>query len=117
MNRQLRFLAVLSLMSFAAASPAKAIDIHNCAPASIKILFYNESDEIELIAKKRIDIAAGGTVTKVSIPGSGTHKVKIFDAGQGDRFLATFRAVDGFASYVLSVDSRGFIAMVTGVGC
>ena len=101
----------------AIASPAKAIDVHNCAPANIMIEFYNESDRIELVYKKRIDIAAGAAAANVAIPGNGTHKVKIFNVSAGKRHLATYRAIDGNVSYVLFADANGMIAMVTGEGC
>ncbi len=101
----------------AAALPARAIDIHNCTPDKIRLEFYNESDRIELLYKKRIDVAPGQTAAKVTIPGFGTHKVKTFDVSAGNRHLATYRAIDGTASYVLYVDPNGLIAMTTGGGC
>ena len=109
--------AISATAVIAAASPAKAIDIHNCTQSNLKILFYNASDLIELISKKRIDVAAGGAVTKVRVPGRGTHKIRIFDKSHGNRALARFKAIYGDFSYVLFFDPNGKLAMVTGNGC
>jgi len=118
MKRRTVLAAFFAVVLVVATAPtAKAIDIHNCAPANIMIEFYNESDRIELVYKKRIDIAAGGTVANVRIPGNGTHKAKIFNVSAGKRHLATYRAINGNVSYVLVADATGMIAMVTGDGC
>jgi len=114
---KLRLATFLAAAIASSATPAKAIDIHNCTPFAIKLLFYNESDRIELIAKKGMEIASGGVMTKVSVPGSGTHKVKVLNASAGDRSLVTLAGVDGQASYVLLVDGSGIVSMQLGGGC
>jgi hypothetical protein len=112
------FATLAAVLAVVVAAPsAQAIDIHNCTPAKLMLEFYNESDRIELIYKKRIDIAAGGAVTNIAIPGAGTHKAKLFNASAGKRHLATYRAIDANLSYVLFVEPAGTIAFVTGTGC
>lgn len=108
---------VLAATVIGAASPAMAIDVHNCTPVNLRLKFYNEFDKLELIAKRRINLAAGGTAKGVIIPGFGTHKVKIFDRSAGNRLLVTLAKVDGRLSYVLFIAPEGTIGMVTGNGC
>jgi hypothetical protein len=117
-----RTILAAALASFAASAaffiPASAIaiDIHNCLPANVKILFYNERGRIELIRRERVDIAAGGSAMAIPLSGRRKYKVNIFDRA-GNRFLASFGAIDAGQSYVLFPGAGGQVSMVTGVGC
>ena len=117
MRMRLKIALVAGMMLFGAASPASAIDLHNCSPVDLRLNFYNEDDGLELIAKRDITVRAGETAKGKLIPGPGTHKVKIFNLSAGKQFLVTLSKVDGRLSYVLFIKPDGTLGMLTGNGC
>ena len=119
MKRQIKTLALFFLLAIAAgvASPAKALDLHNCTPVNLRLKFYNEIDPVELIAKRRVNLAAGASRTGIMVPGIGTHKVKIYNQSAGGQLITSLKKVNGRLSYVLFLNPDGTLGMVTGVGC
>ncbi len=107
----------LALAATLHSAPAGAIDVYNCTPFSVKVEFYNESDRLELIHKKQINVDAGSAAVGASIPGDGTHKIKLFSTAGRNRHLVTLQAIEGNGSYVLISDPSGAVTLTGGAGC
>ena len=119
MKMRLKNLAAIvsTALVLGGASPAMAIDLHNCTSVNLKVKFYNGFDPVDLIAKRRINLSAGASRTGILVPGIGTDKVKIYNQSAGGQLVSTFNKVNSRLSYVLFINSNGTLGMLTGTGC
>lgn len=108
---------LIAASAFATATPASAVDVHNCTRSKLKILVFNQNDKFESVHKAKILLAVGGSNTKVKIPGKNYHKFKIFKRGVLDNHLGTIRGIDENKSYKVVGAGNGAVAMKVASGC